>query len=356
MTPPAESASHRRAPLPGILGRAGAMLYRRAIGRINRRFDRGVGVVTLDRPVISIGNLSTGGTGKTPLVMHTLRVLRDAGFNPCVAMRGYASREGKKSDEALEYSKAFPDLEIVAQANRTEGLLNLFATPVGTEVDCIVLDDGFQHRQIARTLDIIAVDASASPFDDALLPAGHLREPVDSVARADAIVITHAERVDGMALASLERRLREHAPRQPIAVARHAWTSVDVLTPATGADSEQAIQFLGGRRAFAVCAIGNPEAFLAGVRSATGQQLAGALVLADHDPYDSATIAGLLKLAAQSGASTLVTTSKDWSKLSRVRPDAWPFPVVRPRLAIRFDAGEDELTKQIIEAAETEPD
>src|SRR3954465_11700123 len=110
-------------PLPGPIGAAVAALYNLGISWRNRRFDREKGVVTFDRPVISVGNLSVGGTGKTPMVLHLMKLLRENGAWPCVAMRGYGqpSGEGLNSDEATIYQRAFPDLPMVAQPNRTEG-------------------------------------------------------------------------------------------------------------------------------------------------------------------------------------------------------------------------------------------
>lgn len=339
----------RRVPLPGPLGRVGEACYRLAIRRINAGFDRGVGVVTLDRPVISVGNLSTGGTGKTPMVMHVLHVLLNAGHHPCVAMRGYASRSGRDSDEAREYARALPTVPVVAQRNRTEGLLDLFATREGEAIDVIVLDDGFQHRQLARALDVVLLDASADPLHDRLLPAGHLREPVESLVRAEVAVVTHAERADPGVVAAIEARARELAPRAAFAVTRHAWTSLDMLNPASGEDDPAPVAALAGRRVFVACAIGNPEAFLAQAHAA-GSKVVGALILRDHDPYHAPTIERLLAQARGAGAEFIVTTGKDWSKLDRVRPDAWPCPVVRPRLALAFDRGQADLDAAILTA------
>src|ERR1043165_360740 len=162
----------RRGPVPGAVGRLLARGYAWEIGRRNRRYDAGRGVVRFDRPVISVGNLSVGGTGKTPMVAHIVGLLLEAGRRPCIAMRGYAGRGGM-SDEAEEYRGRFPGIPIVARANRTLGLIELFSREHetgGQQTDCIVLDDGFQHRRIARDLDVVMVDASRDPFDDALLP------------------------------------------------------------------------------------------------------------------------------------------------------------------------------------------
>src|ERR1051326_7138417 len=160
-----------RPPVPGILGRAMSLVYSAAIARINRRYDRGRGVIRFDRPVISVGNLSVGGTGKTPMVAHILRTLLASHASPCVAMRGYRSRRGE-SDEAQEDRRAFPPAPIVPPPARTPGLIPLFSQqheldePASTH---IILDDGFQHRRIARDVDIVLIDATADPFTDRLL-------------------------------------------------------------------------------------------------------------------------------------------------------------------------------------------
>lgn len=336
-------------PLPPALAplaRLMALVYRAAIARVNRRYDRRVGVIELDRPVISVGNLSVGGTGKTPAVMRLLAALRDAGHRPCVAMRGYApgASAGADSDEAQEYRRAFPDLPIAARPDRIAALLELFATPQGQSVDCIVLDDGFQHRRLARVLDLVLVDATRSPFRDRLLPAGWLREPVESLARARAIVVTHTESVAGAATSELEAALRRAAPRALIVLARHEWAGLRVLGR-DGVTRAEPVEWLRGRRVFAACAIGNPAPFLAELDRRTGLSRAGELVLRDHDPYAPATIGRLLDAARAVGpGGAVVVTSKDWSKLRRVRPDAWPAEVVVPTLEMRWSDPTIEAT------------
>ncbi len=350
MRSPAGGQNALRAPLPGPLGRAASWFYRRAIGRINARFDAGRGVVTLDRPVISIGNLSTGGTGKTPMVMRVLRWLREAGHDPCVAMRGYASRVGANSDEALEYAQAFDDLPVVARPDRTGGLIELFGTPRGERVDCVVLDDGFQHRRLARALDVVLLDSTRSPFEDALLPAGHLREPVPSLARAGAIVLTHAQAAHPDDVSTLRVRVHALCPRAVVGVARHAWSG---LVDARGGFAP--VVALRGRRVGVACAIGNPDAFIAMARDALGEP-GGVLRLRDHDPFGPASMERLWSMLRDARAEALLVTQKDWSKLARVPQDRWPCPVYRPRLDIAFDAGEGDLRRAVLEAARQAPD
>lgn len=342
MTPAPE---RRRPPVPAPLGWPLAAAYRAVITRINRRFDRGRGVVRFDRPVISVGNLTVGGTGKTPMVAFLVRTLLDAGHRPCIAMRGYARGRGE-SDEAAEYRRLFPEVPIVARADRALGLIRQFSAEYdagGPHTDCIVLDDGFQHRQIARDLDIVLIDATHDPFQERLLPAGWLREPVRSLSRAGAVVITHAEAVQPADLTALDRKIAEVRGRGADAVARHAWRGLRVFE--SGQDRAEPVSWLSGRRTFAVCAIGNPGPFLNEARRVSS--LAGQFVRRDHDPYATTTLRRLFDMASKAQPRAILTTEKDWSKLAKVRPELWPAPVARPVLAMTFDRGGEALAARV---------
>lgn len=331
--------------MPAALGRVLAPIYGAAIAWRNRRFDAGRGVVTLDRPVISVGNLSVGGTGKSPMVAVVVGWLREAGMKPCVAMRGYGAPRGGRSDEAMDYASTMPGVPVVARPDRVEGLLELFATPEGEDVDVVVLDDGFQHRRIARQLDIVLIDATRTAWEDALLPLGWLREPVASLGRAGAVVLTHADRVSAGVLAGCVARAKGAAPGAIVASARHEWDGVDVHEG--GVARREGVEFLRGRKVFAACAVGNPASFLEGVARA-GANVAGTMVLRDHDPYDAATIARLREAVRASGAETLVMTSKDWVKVAR---SSWACAVVVPRLRVGFVDGEASLREAVLTAA-----
>ncbi|MBK7406208.1 MAG: tetraacyldisaccharide 4'-kinase [Phycisphaerales bacterium] len=323
------------------------------IKRRNRAFDAGRGVITFDRPVISVGNLSLGGTGKTPMVERIVRSLRLAGHDPCIAMRGYGSRRnaGGLSDEAELYRANLDDLPIVAQPDRAEGLIKLFASERGERVDCIVLDDGFQHRRIARAMDIVLIDASIDPFGAALFPAGRLREPIESLRRATHTVLTHAELVEPALIDALGRQLAERGAPPPCAVACHEWTSLRVFD--RGAEAgEREVAWLRGRRIVAACAIGRPQAFLAGL-SRAGAVSAESIVLRDHDRFGPGTLRRLLHAAEH--AEALVCTEKDWTKL-RARGLAWPCPVLRPILTLEFQHGWQSLHDDILSAAARAPD
>ncbi|MEM9166061.1 MAG: tetraacyldisaccharide 4'-kinase [Planctomycetota bacterium] len=326
-------------------------LYRREISRRNKRYDRGEGVVTFDVPVISVGNLSVGGTGKTPMVRRVIEILRDAGRDPCIAMRGYGSsrRADGKSDEAEEYAAEFIDLPVVAQPNRTEGLIELFGTERGARVDCVVLDDGFQHRRIARQLDIVLIDSTRDPREDTLLPGGRLREPMASLSRSHAVVITHAESAETHTVSGLSGSVAGWAPKALIAVAEHAWNVLDVLE--NGVTRPQPLAWLAGMRAVLTCGIGNPSAFIQQASEACGS-IVHTDIRRDHDPYKPATLTRLRSACEK--ADVLVTTGKDWVKLHGELASGWPCPVAVPRLAMRFREGGQAFDAAVLAAAEPE--
>ncbi|MBC7773487.1 MAG: tetraacyldisaccharide 4'-kinase [Pyrinomonadaceae bacterium] len=355
-----------------LLGRAGEPLYRLGITHQNKKFDQGLGVARLPVPVVSIGNLSVGGTGKTPMVMNLVTALLHLGKRPAIAMRGYAKGKrgavgtAERSDEADQYRRLLPDVPVVAQPDRIAGLRALIASSALSPIDCVVLDDGFQHRRLARNLDIVLLDASRDVFADRLLPAGWLREPVASLARAGVVVITHAEMVSDEAVASMSAEVRAINPGAALCVARHVWTSLNITNGGqTGgtkdAQSALHVAWLAEKQVIPVCAIGNPQGFIAGVERYAGS-IVERVVLPDHDPYSPQTIEKLLQMlrgfngrdarSVKTRVDAIVTTEKDWSKLG-VRSIEWPCPVVRPVLEIEFVSGRDALLQRVQRALQT---
>ena len=345
-----EPTTPRPGPVPAWLGAALEPVYRFEIGRRNRAYDRGRGVERVDRPVVSVGNLSVGGTGKTPTVRWVVETLVAAGRRPCVAMRGYKSTPAVESDEAAELRRTLPGVPVVARPDRAQGLRALFATDVGAAVDCVVLDDGFQHRRLGRDLDIVLVDASRDPFADRLLPRGWLREGVGSLARADAVVVTHAEMAGAARVGALLAAIESVAPGTLTVRCAHRWTGLVVHDD--GRSVRQGVAWLSGRRCVGVCAIGNPAGFVAAARDACGGTLAEAIVLADHDPYKPATVERVIAAARRVNADAVVTTQKDWSKLSRVEGERWPCAVACAELGLVFDGdGGERLGERVVAAA-----
>jgi tetraacyldisaccharide 4'-kinase len=316
--------------------------YAVAVAARNAAYDAGLFPVhRASLPVISIGNLTLGGTGKTPLVAWTARLLMAAGRRPAIVSRGYGAAAGATSDEAAELGLLVPGVPHVADRDRVAAVGRAAAG-----VDCVVLDDGFQHRRLGRDLDIVAIDAT-DPFGcGRIFPRGLLREPIASLGRADAVVLTRAAAVDAerrheirAALAAARRTERpvvwaesEHAP-----VALRRWTAGPLP-----------LDSLRGRRVLAFAAIGNPAAFgatLAGL----GADVVGFRAFADHHAYGPADLALLAARAAAERADLVVTTLKDLVKVRRDDLDGVPLAAVE--IAIRLTSGEAELTALIRAAA-----
>ena len=217
----------------------------------------------------------------------------------------------------------------------------LFGTERGTRVDSIILDDGFQHRQIARQCDIVVIDATRSPFEDALLPAGHLREPTESLNRAGVCIVTRSDIAGASATAAVSRRIAEVCSC-PIAITRHLWGSVRVIE--NGVSKEELIEVLRGKRLTACCGIGNPSAFFEQVRSA-GTVLIETMPLSDHDRFERATMERLLKLAK--GSDGVILTEKDWVKVRRWGSMLEGCPVYCPMVELDMVAGEAAAWEKI---------
>lgn len=321
--------------LPAALLRPIAGIYAAAIAIRNRRFDRGRGVVRIAAPVVSVGNLTVGGTGKTPMVAEIATRLMQLGARPIVAMRGYGARIDGRSDERLVLESLLPSLRVVSGADRVAALARAGEPREACTV--VVLDDGFQHRRIARDLDIVLVDATRPSLEGGLLPAGWLREPAVSLRRADAVVVTRASRLDEALAAAIERL---HG-RPPIAWTDHAWSGLDRFEQGDAAASE-GIEWLAGRRVAVLAGVGRPDAFEAMVRAA-GATVAVRASARDHQAYSPRRVASLVR--ATSAGEAVVTTLKDWVKL---RP-LWPpeRTVVVPRLQIRWNAGREAFDRRL---------
>lgn len=280
--------------------------YSLAVRLRNRRFDRGEGVQHAAAPVISIGNVTTGGTGKTPLVMRVVEMLTRRGRRPAILTRGYAAAAGQTADEVLEYQTALPNARVVVNADRVAGAREALEA---RGADCLVLDDGFQHRRLARDLDIVLVDALDPWGGGRLLPAGNLREPLTALRRADLIIITRANQVDEYALEFIEQRLHSLAPRAPVVPA----TVEPTVIYADEAPRE--VNELGFCVVLPVCGIGNPASFVKLVDDLAGY-VAPAVRFRDHHRYADRDVEKIRRAAERWEADLVLTTRKDWVKLA----------------------------------------
>jgi tetraacyldisaccharide 4'-kinase len=260
-------------------------------------------------PVISVGNLTLGGTGKTPLVAWVARLLAAAGHRPAVVSRGYAARPGETSDEAAELAILLPGVPHVADRDRVRGAI----TAAGRGADVAVLDDGFQHRRLRRDLDLVAIDAS-DPFGCGhLFPRGLLRESIAGLVRADAAVLTRAGGLPPERRAEIRAAVARARGGRPPLWLETEHRPIAVRSAPGGVESLAAVH---GRRVAAFCGIGNPEAFRATL-AACGLEIAGFRSFADHHAYSASDCDALGNWAAGLAAERIITTLKDLVKIRR---------------------------------------
>ena len=286
----------------------------------------------LNVPVISIGNITVGGTGKTPLVAYVTEILAGAGEKVCILTRGYKREneservlvsDGEKilanvrqaGDEPFELAeKLLGKALVIADADRRaagEWARENFG------ITAFVLDDAFQHLKVKRELDIVCVDAT-NPFGNGkVLPSGILREPLKNLSRADAIVITRANLVEN--ISALKSQISKLAPSAKVFVTRNKLRDVE--------------QVIKDKKGIAFGALGNPENFFAQLRQ-EGFDLALTKALPDHYFYTPDDIEELEREATARGADYLLTTAKDGVKLASLE---FNIPLIIAKGEIVFD-------------------
>lgn len=329
-------ATRRPRPLAWLLGwpYATALRARRLAYRHRLLPCRSVSV-----PVVSVGNLTVGGTGKTPMVAWLVEQLRELGRTPAVLTRGYKARAGL-SDEA-ELLRQLTGAHVVVHPDRYLGALRAIAN----DADVLVLDDGFQHRRLRRNLDIVLIDAT-NPFGSGpvwrgyCLPLGRMRESVSALADADAVVLTRTDLMDPAWSAALEAWLMDRFGHLVLASAVHQPTAV--IDPQGKAYPPE---HLAGTSAVAFAGLGNPMGF-AGTLVQVGLDLKATLPLKDHVHYDARTLGMLAEAARKASADILITTRKDAVKFNPVDLDV---PVWQLDVEIDLATGRDALLAKLRE-------
>jgi tetraacyldisaccharide 4'-kinase len=332
-------------PLSGLYGVA--MTARRAL------YQRGLfHVHKAGAPVISVGNITTGGTGKTPLVEWIARALAEQQKRVCVLTRGYGRQHPQRrvlvsnGSEILSDAREAGD-EPLLLAEKLKGVAAVICD--GNRVaaarwaiesldgNLFILDDGFQHLRIARDYNIVAIDATNPWGNRRLLPAGNLRESPNQLARADCVVITRAD--DGGQTEELQAEIDRLSRGRPVFLSRMKTNGVRNLTGEVDASA------LKPTKMAAFCGVGNPESFFAQLRR-DGFQLSHTKVFRDHHVYTQVDIDRVIKEAAARGAQALLTTAKDEVKL---RSLTIGMPCYIVDVAIEIDNA-DELLRQIEKA------
>jgi tetraacyldisaccharide 4'-kinase len=306
----------------------------------NRLYDRGwKRCHQAAVPVVSVGNLTVGGTGKTPCVEYVARYYREQELLVAILSRGYGAAEGQ-NDEALVLAANLPDVPHLQGPDRV-ALARAAVEECESEV--LVLDDGFQHRRLARNLDVVLIDATRPWGFGYLLPRGLLRESPRGLARAGAVVLTRCDQVGPDEVVRIRERVERLAPGVPVSETEHrpvGWVNAE-----GSAATPEALQ---GRPLAAFCGVGNPEAFrrtLLGL----GATVAAFRAFPDHHRYTRSDVEELRSWARQQATEcVVVTTQKDLVKLPLVRVGERELWALRIQLAFR--TGRELLDRKLKEA------
>ena len=286
----------------------------------------------LGRPTVCVGNLTTGGTGKTPMVGWVVGELLKCGHRPCILLRGY-----RGGDEAQEHQQRWGEA-VKVEPNPDRVAAAKLALDDDPSITCFVLDDGFQHRRAQRDLDLVLIDATNPWGYGHLLPRGLMREPRSAIGRGDAVIVTRSDQVAPDVLTSIDQQIESLSGKPPIAHAEHAWGGL------VDADDEvHDLAVLDELAVMGVVGIGNPAAFETTLAQHAGQVL-HCEALPDHHGYTRKPLLKLLDLAETAGAQAIVTTEKDWVKWASLLEDEQvALPIYRAALAMRFRDGGDDL-------------
>lgn len=310
----------------------------------NRRYDRGAAKVQrVSVPVVSVGNITAGGTGKTPFVAWLARWFRERHLRVVLISRGYGAKPGERNDEALELEALLPDVPHLQNPDRVAAARQAQSE---LKAEIILLDDAFQHRRLHRDLNILLVDA-LEPFGfDHLFPRGLLREPLSELRRADVIAISRADLVTQGERAAIASRIGEHAPRAQLIEIAHRPRSLlnwnqEILDPST----------LRDQRVAAFCGLGNPQGFRETLLRC-GAKIAGFREFSDHFQFAHRELKSLGEWADQLDVEQVLCTMKDFVKL-RV-PLIGSKPLRALTIGIEFVTGRNEFElylQKIIERA-----
>lgn len=317
-----------------------ALTARSASYRIGLLSTRGLPV-----PVISIGNVTVGGSGKTPLAEVVVLALREMGARPAIVSRGYGRRTrgvrivadggglrlGARDggDEPVLLAERLPGVPIVVGESRYEA----GAVAVGTcFANALVLDDGFQHRTLSKDLEIVVVSGSDPWGNGRLFPRGSLREPLSALKRAGLVVVTNTPNAG--ATSDIARVLRRRGSAATVLSGAYRPTSLR-RGDHVRADASEA---LCGRKVLILAGLAGPGGFVA-TAEGLGAEVAGLAEFPDHHWYTEGDLARVATRVSETGAEAVLTTEKDWVRLREMPRGDVPFWV----LSVRLDMGADSV-------------
>lgn len=291
--------------------------------------------------VVSVGNLTVGGTGKTPFIELLSRILKKMEFKPVILSRGYGSRDGLPSDEYMVLKENVPEVPHYVNPSRYHGGLDALSKE---NPDVFLLDDGFQHWRLKRDMDVVLIDA-LNPFGyGKLTPRGMLREPLSALKRADMFVVTRGDQVQPRILQALKDSLVKFNPDAPLIVSHHEARGLRDVRTGKKLDTG----YLKGRKALGFCGIGNPRAFHA-LLVHCGAQVASFHAFRDHFRYTQEIVQLMSEEAKLLGCDALVTTQKDGVKLGDFETE---LPVLEFLIGVSITEGSEELESRLLKLME----
>jgi tetraacyldisaccharide 4'-kinase len=288
--------------------------------------------------VISVGNLTLGGTGKTPCVEYVARFCRQRDVRVTILSRGYGSVRGR-NDEALVLEENLPDVPHLQGPDRVV----LASTAVEElESEALILDDGFQHRRLQRDLDLVLLDATNPWGHGYLFPRGLLREPARSLRRAGVIALTRCDQVEPAVRRALREAVERLAPQVPVVETTHRPVGL------INSERQQTpLEDLGKYRVAAFCGIGNPEAFRKTLVD-LGADVRAFRIFADHHAYSRADVESLRTWAGQQAKDcVIVTTQKDLVKLRLAMLGGRPLWALQ--ICLHVEVGQELLDRKLQE-------
>ncbi len=253
-------------------------------------------------PVVSVGNITVGGTGKTPLAMYLADYFTARGLKPAILTRGY----GK--DENVMMRDELPDVRVITGQDRLKSALEA----LNSGLDVAILDDGFQHRRLRRDLDVLLLDAGTAIGNGCLLPRGILRERPEAMGRADIIIVTKSDTIDSPGKDRLGGILARYAAGKPVVYVRHRPVRLSDVTGAV-----YGIEEASARRALLVSGIADSGYFRLMVEG-LGARVVGEKAYTDHYRYGQADILDISRSARLNNADMIIMTRKDIVKVRRL--------------------------------------
>ena len=290
-----------------------------------------------DKPVISIGNITVGGVGKTPLVICLAHIVKHKGLKPVVLTRGYGSKDGV-NDEVRMFQEILPDVPVMVGANRK---LSIEKALKAGPVDMFIADDAFSYWPLKRDLDILAIDAT-NPFGNGhMLPRGILREEISALKRADFFVLTKTEQVKDTQ--ELYQKIRQIKPGAVILESQH----VPVNFQNVFTDRSQALYELRDKRVVVFCAIGEPLSFERSLKL-LGIEVVKCFNFTDHHNYSEQDIKQVTDFAVAQNINILMTTHKDAVKITSSKNLFKELTVLKLNIDLKITQGEPELVDRIL--------